>query len=331
MEFFFRVDFNKRIGLGHLARCSYLSNYIEANSNHSATFILKSSSDAVPPFIELSKKALINYETLAQDAEQTIDVLKSSAQEKILIIDSYYHGATWEEIVRPYVKKLVVLDDLADRDHICDILVDCGFQRKPADYLGKVNKEAKLLLGLDYCFISEKFRRISELPSQENRIHLFFGSTVKFDVLLRYYLVLREAIADYAFNIACGDVLTSEMNEQWECTAHHNDKLFCSEPLHVSLRGCTVAVGSPGIAVWERAFLGIPGLYISVNANQVPIIQALEKLDFCKYVGPVEELQRNVQKVKDHLNSLPLVEIMSAVKGRIDGKGIFRIVEEMMA
>ena len=86
-----------------------------------------------------------------------------------LVIDHYEIDHVWEEITRSKVNKLVVIDDLADRRHYCDVLIDSSIGRVKDDYCGLVSADTKFLLGLQYAIIRDEFTKIRSLSIKKMR------------------------------------------------------------------------------------------------------------------------------------------------------------------
>ena len=58
------------------------------------------------------------------------------------------------------LKNLLIFDDLANRKHDCDILVDVSFKRKKKHYQGFVSKSTKLLLGPEYAPLNPLYYKL---------------------------------------------------------------------------------------------------------------------------------------------------------------------------
>jgi UDP-2,4-diacetamido-2,4,6-trideoxy-beta-L-altropyranose hydrolase len=146
MNIFFRVDASSKIGSGHVMRCLNLANQLKKKGAN-CKFICRNLKDNL---IEKIKKN--NYEITAlpapkqynknlfsykinsayfnylgvnwkDDAQQTINALK---KEKIdwLIVDHYGIDRRWEKKLKSYVKKIMVIDDLSNRYHDCELLLN---------------------------------------------------------------------------------------------------------------------------------------------------------------------------------------------------------------
>src|SRR3546814_16367706 len=65
-----------------------------------------------------------------------------------LVIDHYAIDHSWERALRPFAERLMAVDDLADRMHDCDMLLDQNFYTDMAGrYVNLVSSDCRLLLG----------------------------------------------------------------------------------------------------------------------------------------------------------------------------------------
>jgi UDP-2,4-diacetamido-2,4,6-trideoxy-beta-L-altropyranose hydrolase len=330
MNIFFRVDSNKTTGAGHLARCSFLATHIEAHSNYQTFFILNAGGHIDRDFLKLKNQCLIESSDQAADALQTIEILRKYSGPKALILDSYSHDEFWESKIKPHVDLLVVIDDLADRRHQCDILIDCGYQRIETDYDNKVSAETQRFIGLKYCFISDDIFEIKNQIQIPKRIHIYFGSTVPNELVLSYFINLKSQLPEYTYHLALTENLNDIQIEKWLSNRSAADALFVGRPLSESLLGCQLAIGAPGIATWERAFLGIPGLYIATHNNQIEIIKSLAEIDFCIFIGSIDDdLLKNVLLIQQFIKVPTISKIMNTLVDKVDGHGLQRILESI--
>lgn len=59
----------------------------------------------------------------AADAQKTLQALSAQTWDW-LVVDHYALDARWESALRGMVRRILVIDDLADRVHDCDVLLD---------------------------------------------------------------------------------------------------------------------------------------------------------------------------------------------------------------
>ena len=170
----FRVDASVVIGLGHVMRCLTLANKL-ANLGWNVIFIcnnlvgqqselIKGNGHQVALINSLIKKndtnININFITdldCSADANQTIEILGGQII-TLLVVDHYLLDEIWHKKLRPYVKKILVIDDLANRRYDCDILVDQTFNRCKKDYISLVNSSTVIYTGSKFALLREQFQ-----------------------------------------------------------------------------------------------------------------------------------------------------------------------------
>ena len=62
------------------------------------------------------------------DALQTLSAI-GHAKVDWMVVDHYQLGGEWEGLMKSVSRHLMVIDDLADRSHDCDVLLDQTFGR----------------------------------------------------------------------------------------------------------------------------------------------------------------------------------------------------------
>ena len=103
----------------------------------------------------------------ADDALQTAQVLKRT-NASWLVVDHYAIGSQWHQVVRPFCDKILVIDDLGDRQLDCDVLLDPTLFAKPSKFENLT--KAELLLGAEFAPLRSEFRnfRSSSLEYRDN-------------------------------------------------------------------------------------------------------------------------------------------------------------------
>ena len=160
MNIFFRVDASYTIGGGHLKRCITLANELYEKKQNSI-FICQ---DLLGLDISLLKNSNHKFfliprtKKFSEDAFNTIKILyKTSNKEDILIVDNYNLDCNWEKLLMPYVDKLIVIDDLANKKHHCNILINQVHGTSESDYKNYINNSCKLFLGSKYMLLRKEF------------------------------------------------------------------------------------------------------------------------------------------------------------------------------
>lgn len=305
-QIFFRVDSSLQIGSGHLMRCLtlasqiknkakivFISRGLEGNMNR---LISQNGFDILQlPNVELNS-ALNGYEKwlmikLLDDAEQTKDVLESKSVD-LIIIDHYAIDEMWEKQIRPYVKKIMVIDDLANRKHDCDILLDQNYYKSMnGRYQGLIPEKCKLLLGPRYALLREEFYEAKNFVRERDgiikNILVFFGGS---DLTNETMKVLR-AIATFKQSQIIVNVVVGGSNPYKEeikryCEQHDTMKYYCQIDYIARLMNeADLAIGAGGSTTWERCFLGLPAIVIAIADNQIAISQDCADAGYIKYLG----------------------------------------------
>ena len=114
-----------------------------------------------------------------KDVKETIQILNNNKPDWI-IVDNYSIDIRWENKIRPYVDKIMVIDDLANRQHNCDLLLDQNYTNNRGRYNNLLNPSATKLIGPKYVLLRKEFS--VEFPEvkknkQIENIFIFFGGS----------------------------------------------------------------------------------------------------------------------------------------------------------
>jgi UDP-2,4-diacetamido-2,4,6-trideoxy-beta-L-altropyranose hydrolase len=295
----FRVDSATHIGGGHLMRCLALAEELRDRGvrvkficrelagnliSHlrkqeiSVSVLTKNSTNSIKTSINDSNWLGV---TQNNDAEDTIRALKNEKPEW-LIVDHYGLDINWESTLRPYCGQMMVIDDLANRLHECDILLDQNYQLKKNTqrYNAIVPKKCKLILGSSYALLRKEFQILRQQsllkPKLLKQLLVFFttgddrGETLKamqgiclFDKVEKVDVVVGTANRDkIAIKKMC-------LDKKWEyhCQIDYMPKLIANNDL---------VIGASGSSNWERCALGIPAIVVILSEDQAAIAHSLE-------------------------------------------------------
>jgi UDP-2,4-diacetamido-2,4,6-trideoxy-beta-L-altropyranose hydrolase len=360
MKVFFRVDSSNEVGTGHVRRCLTIAkglkaigvkdvvficsrldgNIIDDISNHSFEVrIIARSSEFNLKDVQQYRVPEINrlYQVQVEDAEQTVAVLKNE-QPNILLIDSYLIAETWENIVRPYVKSLVVIDDLANRFHNCDIIIDNNFSDILDRYDLLVPSQCRKLCGTKYVLLNQDFLSVSntrESIVNITKILIFFSGSVELNPFAVSVVNKLTSVNPDSIHI---DVVVGGDNEDvievTNSITRPNTTAFGSVPNFVQLmKNANLAIGAGGITNWERCYLGLPAIVVAIAKNQVPSSSSLSKGDYINYVGELsDESPAKIEEIVHHfINNTVLLNRQSKLCQKlVDGKGLNRVLISLL-
>jgi UDP-2,4-diacetamido-2,4,6-trideoxy-beta-L-altropyranose hydrolase len=302
----FRVDSSAQIGSGHLMRCLTLANQLRDRAkilfvcrdleHNLSSLVKKNGFDLILLPREDEDETLVGYEKWLAvkqkiDAEQTKEVIKN-CDIKYMVIDNYAIDEEWENIVRPYVKKIMVIDDLANRRHNCDILLDQNYY---CDMKTRYNKlvptGCKLLLGPQYALLREEFYKTRQKMrvrdgTIKNILVFFGGSDLTNETIKTLHAIEEVNRIDITINVVVGASNKNKHDIENFCNKYENMHYFCQvNNMAELLHKADLAIGAGGTTTWERCFLGLPAIVIAIAENQVQISKDCAKLGIIEYVG----------------------------------------------
>jgi UDP-2,4-diacetamido-2,4,6-trideoxy-beta-L-altropyranose hydrolase len=317
-----RVDASNEIGSGHVMRCLTLANALK-ESGISVDFICRELLGNLCNYIEKkkfnvhrlpkndSKKLLLKTKkdsnrylkwlgvSLEDDAKQTLGILqKNNANFDCLIVDHYALHEAWEKQMRPYVGKIMVIDDLANRKHDCDLLLDQNlYEMYENRYDDLVPPNCQKLLGPKYVLLRREFlekrQKLKERNGIVNRILIFFGGNDKSKQTVKALEAISHIKkANLSVDVVIGHANTAKENIKSLCDKMSNVKLHCKiENMAELMENADLAIGAGGTTTWERIFLGLPSCVIAIAANQQKCAHALAKMGYQFFWGTPGNLE----------------------------------------
>ena len=338
MNIVFRVDSSKKMGSGHLMRCLTLSDEFK-KQHHEITFICKSLEGNLIDQIKHKHYKVIILKELSSyksnniyldwlgssqeyDAQQTINAIPLNID--LLVVDNYAINQIWHKMLRPYAKKILVIDDLADRKFDCDFLLNQNLGIKKEDYKNKVSNDCKLYLGSNFALLRPEFRKLREkaLNKRKNtkKIKNILITMDGFDKNNQTFRVLKELNSN--FNIVVVLRSSSPHNSMIQSYANNNNikVIIDSNNMSKLIFEADLSIGAGGSSSFERCCLGLPSLMFVTSENQTKLAKNLDKFDAVKIV---DNLKENIQYIVDNVN---VWRSMSKNAEKVcDGFGVKRI------
>jgi len=327
----FRTDSSTEIGGGHISRCLTLANELRERGLHSV-FACRMQTGDSSRLIEANGFAVlklaaadvsdaragvknVNVESQwpeyeqERDAEQTIAAIDGlNGDATWIVADHYGLGTKWEQMIAPRCGAVLVIDDLANRRHQCDMLLDqnyyANFKRR---YESLVPRNCRLFLGPRYVLLRPEFRSakaaMRERDGTVRRILVSFGSsdpdgeTIKALFALRM-LKLQGITVDVVTGASnprrddlrnlCGEISGCNYHEQIDYMAR-------------LVSDADLALGAGGATTWERCVLGLPSLTIVTADNQLQTTLDTATAGAIVYLGRSRDL--DADDIADAVNT----------------------------
>jgi UDP-2,4-diacetamido-2,4,6-trideoxy-beta-L-altropyranose hydrolase len=199
-----------------------------------------------------------------------------------LILDNYQIGAGQETPLRGDFPVIMVIDDLADRAHDCDLLLDPSYGRAAADYAGLLPAGARTLLGPGYALLRNPFAELRAKALTRTRrdvierLFINFGLSDVGAVAARAYGALRASLASTRVDlVVASDAQSLPTLRGWAQTDANLALHIDCQAVGDLMAQADAAIGAGGASTWERACLGLPTLAVVVAGNQRSMIERL--------------------------------------------------------
>jgi UDP-2,4-diacetamido-2,4,6-trideoxy-beta-L-altropyranose hydrolase len=358
MKILFRVDSGKHIGNGHLVRCLTLADALSKNG-HTIYFVCKNHIGARVELIsekfqlftlvggvaqDLPTEQQSNYDlwlggSWQEDLKLTNKIIDQIGGIDLSIIDHYSIDAKYE--TQLLTKKIFVIDDLMNRQHSCDWLLDQNLSAINDTYKKlSLHKNTTFLLGPTYAILRPEFRALRQtivrniFNREIKRIFVFFGSADSHSNTLKFAKNLKpEIINNFEFTLLLNEKHTDFA--ALEILVKQNPKLKLlknTENMALEMNNTDLFIGAAGITSYERACLGVASALLCTAKNQESNCLDLEKNECIHFLGQDKNFNAIMlnEFFENYLNNdLYWSRIRQNNFNLVDGLGCQRVLEEL--
>ncbi|TDR57253.1 UDP-2,4-diacetamido-2,4,6-trideoxy-beta-L-altropyranose hydrolase [Halomonas ventosae] len=319
----FRADASLEIGTGHIMRCLTLAEALTAQ-DAACHFLCREHVGHLCDAIEArgftvhrlprmsqggsatdTDDASLDHAhwlgtTWEQDAEACGRLMAQLAPDW-LVVDHYALDSRWESTVLPKQTRLLVIDDLADRPHRADLLLDQNLGRAAEDYAGLLPAECRVMAGPRFALLRPEFEALRERSLARRRrqpglkrLLITLGGVDKDNATGQVLDTLKacDLPDDLGITVVMGatapwldDVEASASRLPWTTEVVVNISDMARRMAEADL-----AIGAAGSTSWERCCLGLPTLMLVLAENQRAIARALDKAGAARCLGVPSEL-----------------------------------------
>ena len=371
MKIAFRADASLLIGSGHVMRCLTLADALHAQgaqchfisrahpghlldaihqrgykTNSLVALVLRAQAAIktiaikVPDPQQEPAHAAWLGSTWQTDAQETAAIL-ASLQPDWLVVDHYALDQHWEEVLAPHYRKLMVIDDLADRHHCCDLLLDQNLGRQPEQYAPLVPAHCQVLTGPQYALLRPEFAALRPYSLQRRQARpalrqllITMGGIDQPNATGQVLQALKTCAlpADCRITVIMGLTapwlqnvreLAAQMPWPTEVVVNVND-------MARRMTDSDLAIGAAGSTSWERCCLGLPTLMVVLAENQQAGAQALEAAHAARLIGSVSNIATQLpQAVRELFDSKHPTRMSLAASAITNGQGVEKILKAM--
>ena len=341
-----RVDASRELSLGHLTRCLTLADALKARGAK-IVFLSAPSTAAWRTMVEASgyEMRILSLGSEVEGAAASdhrlpwgwrvdADATRAALSEPLdwLIVDHYALDARWEQAVRAAADEIMVIDDLAERPHDCDLLLDQNAQDETKDrYASLASSSTRRLIGPRYALLRPQFaaERGRVRDGSVKRILVFMSATdQRGATLLALDAMSQGRLAELPLDAVIGSASPHLKAIEARAAARGRTEMHVdTEDMAGLCAAADLAIGAGGVAALERCCLGLPSLSLSLAANQAPGLAALEAAGAVRSLGAVERwtaaaLAGEIERLIDDRDALRSLSEHSAAL--VDGRGAAR-------
>lgn len=329
----FLCNASARIGGGHVMRCLALAEEL-AGGRATVRFAVNQDAPHVVPSLERSGFSFTTGCTLMEAAR----IAAQQGGVDAVICDSYEIDAKIERSMRKMPTIVVAIDDLANRPHDCDLLIDATYGRSAADYRGLVPFGATICAGSHYALLRQEFAALRPTSLARRamsegvaRVLVSFGLT---DIGGVTGLVVSELLRTELkaqIDVVVGPAAQS-LIALAEMAARDSRLALHADPMDMArlMTNADIAIGAGGTSSWERCCLGLPAVLAVLADNQRVIAEKLgEAGAVWLALGAEEDLVAEItRKVMELSNDASARRRMTGAAALIvDGRGATRVAE----
>jgi UDP-2,4-diacetamido-2,4,6-trideoxy-beta-L-altropyranose hydrolase len=269
----------------------------------------------------------------ARDADATLDVLEREPAIDCLVVDHYGIDATWERRLRARVARIMVIDDLANRRHDCDWLLDQNLQPGEDRYRERVPAACRQLLGPRFALLRPAFANITANAAplaRRSRVMVAAGGGDAGNVtgkVLEAWRSVRDPRPP--LDVVIGAMHPHVANIRSQCAAQSDVQLHVqTDRMAELLAQARLMIGAAGTVSWERCCLGVPALMFSTADNQASNLRLLAAARTGISMGPAERLEpSSLARMATRVLQRPrlLERLGRRARALVDGLGARRV------
>ncbi len=340
----FRADASAEIGGGHIFRCLTLANVLNKQGWECIFAVDKQTILTIPDINKSVCKVLVLECDEIDEAEFIAGKLINGVD--VLVVDHYKRENDFEVKCRSWATSVFVIDDLANRKHDCDLLLDPTYNREQVSYLPYVPQQCNLLLGSHYSLIRPVFSELRKtslarrkLSKDRVRLLVTMGLTDPFNITSMIIDAIKESNLKLTIDVVLGSgaPYLSEVQNALNGIKMPVNFYIDTDEMDLLMLEADIAIGAAGSTSWERCCLGVPTILIVTADNQLEIARQLSESGAAVLLGRYDEItKKQIVDQLDHLskNTSLLADLTKNSSRVTDGLGVFRVsktLDEMVA
>jgi UDP-2,4-diacetamido-2,4,6-trideoxy-beta-L-altropyranose hydrolase len=328
----FRIDGNRRLGMGHLARCIELANYFK-KYGITSSFLFKEN--------QLMKKIIgekflfFTLPILTSNKKELMETKKIIKNEEIdcIVIDQPNHKS--KEFFNQINKlcKTIVIDNIDQTSFNANMLIYPWSDLEKFKKKLKPEFSIKLLSGSKYMMLG-KHKKNTSIKRKENRIIISMGGADKLQFTEKIVKLFKKS--KYKFDLVL--VLGSFFKDSEKINKIiKNDNRFTiienNENILTEMEKSTIGIFTFGLTAYESLHVGLPSIVFSHSKLNDTYGKILDSYNCVNYLGYYKNFDfKQIPLISKNLiqNNKLRKKFNEKGKKMIDGKGIDRIIQKII-
>lgn len=336
-----RADASQTIGTGHIFRCLALADEARALGVR-VIFVCRDVPGNLKNLL-IDRQYEVHFIPAGEgweiDAEATVSIIQSlKLRLTWILVDHYLLDSKWEQAVRPFTARLGAIDDLADRAHDVDLLVDCSHDPLGAPiYDGLLPASCQKAIGPAYTLLRREFFELPQVVrvrAPAKRILVTLGGNDPFDTTSMVLDALEGVdLGNISIDVTIGisnprlEALKRRVEASDNVTAYVQHSRMSELMLAADL-----CIGAGGMTALERCYLGLPSLILMLADNQLELAAQLDRDGCARNLGFVSDI--DARKLRSAIVSAAtdakwLAQSSRRGQEKVDGKGVMRVLKLM--
>jgi UDP-2,4-diacetamido-2,4,6-trideoxy-beta-L-altropyranose hydrolase len=355
----FRTDASLQIGTGHVMRCltladalrergaqstficrphaGHLLDLIQQRGHTAIVLALADDAFSAPPDPSHAKWLGSDW---ASDAVQTKHALGDQVVDW-LVVDHYAIDLRWEQALRPHTRRIMAIDDLADRPHDCDLLLDQNLGRQAEDYGVLLSRHTQILIGPAYALLRPEFAQWRgyslkrRTQPQLKNLLITMGGVDQANATGQVLDALNccELTADLRITVVMGPTAPWLAQVQAKAAAMPRPTQVLAGVSNIAqlMAESDLCIGAAGGSAWERCALGLPTLVLILAANQHSGAMALQSYGAAWVAADVQQLMAQMTALFNKETQTVALHKMSQEAAKLaTGNGSLQVIEILL-
>jgi UDP-2,4-diacetamido-2,4,6-trideoxy-beta-L-altropyranose hydrolase len=326
----FRCDGGPELGIGHVMRCRALAAAFRDQGWSSAFAMSQASAQLFG-----GDDTVVVADGVAGAAATRAAMIARNAG--CLVVDHYGLDAEFERQAANTGALVLAVDDLANRAHDCDLLVDSNPVRTASNYAEHTTERTQLLLGARYALLRPEFAELRRTTDDTVRLtpRRLLAAPGGADpgnissLLLDTVPQLRAAGLDMTLIVGNANPRQADLVARGRAIGA---EVVCDPRNAVALMAAAdIAISGAGTTCLEFACLGIPTVALILADNQRAVAKALSDAGAARVLDAASRLESD--QLADAVIALASAHaargrMSAAGQALIDGKGATRVAGE---